>query len=161
MINNGSLAGLVAVTAPCNEVSIFGSVMIGLVAGVLVVESVLTFDKLHIDDPVGALSVHLVNGIWGTLAVGLFALSSGPDDSVVGLFYGGGVNQLVVQVIGVLAVGVFTVTASAVLWAVVKALLGLRVTPDEEYLGLDQSEMRLEAYPEDHTSTAYRVASEA
>jgi Amt family ammonium transporter len=161
MIINGSLAGLVAVTAPCNEVSVFGSVMIGLVAGVLVVESVLTFDKLHIDDPVGALSVHLVNGVWGTLAVGLFALNGGADDSVVGLFYGGGANQLIVQIIGVLAVGAFSVVASAVLWGLVKAVLGLRVTPDEEYLGLDQSEMGLEAYPEDATSPAYRVASEA
>ena len=161
MIINGALAGLVAITAPCNEVSIFGAVMIGLVAGVIVVESVLTFDRLRIDDPVGALSVHLVNGIWGTLAVGLFALDHGDGDTVVGLFYGGGLNQLIVQIIGIVAVGAFTVIGSAILWGIVKATLGIRVSPDEEYLGLDQSEMGLEAYPEDATTPAYRVASEA
>ena len=154
MIVNGSLAGLVAITAPCDGVSVFGSVIIGLVAGVLVVESVITFDKLHIDDPVGATSVHLVNGIWGTLAVGLF-------NTEAGLFYGGGARQLVVQAIGVAAVGAFTVIASTVLWGVVRAVLGMRVTPDEEYVGLDKSEMGLEAYPEDATTAAYKVAQEA
>lgn len=161
MIVNGSLAGLVAITAPCNEVSIVGSVVIGLIAGVIVVESVITFDKLHIDDPVGALSVHLVNGIWGTLSVGLFALNSGADDTVVGLFYGGGANQLIVQVIGVVAVGAFTVVASFILWGITKAILGLRVTPEEEYVGLDQSEMGLEAYPEDATTPQYSSAEGA
>jgi Amt family ammonium transporter len=145
MIINGCLAGLVAVTAPCDGVSIPGSVLIGLVAGVLVVEAVLTFDKLHIDDPVGALSVHLVNGIWGTLAVGLF-------NTDTGLLYGGGVAQLITQAIGVVAVGACAFTASLILWAAVKAVLGLRVTPEEEYLGLDKSEMGLEAYPEDVTT---------
>jgi ammonium transporter, Amt family len=154
MIINGSLAGLVAITAPCDGVSIFGSVVIGLIAGALVVEAVLTFDKLHVDDPVGATSVHLVNGIWGTLAVGLFNTESG-------LFYGGGVKQLFTQGIGIVAVGVFTVVASLVFWSLTKAILGLRVSPDEEYLGLDMSEMGLEAYPEDATTPAYRVAKEA
>ena len=154
MIINGSLAGLVAITAPCDGVSIFGSVVIGLIAGVIVVESVLTFDKLHIDDPVGALSVHLVNGIWGTLAVGLFNTESG-------LFYGGGATQLIVQAIGVVAVGAFTVTASFVLWGLTRAVLGMRVTPNEEYLGLDKSEMGLEAYPEDTTTAEYQMAQEA
>jgi Amt family ammonium transporter len=152
MMINGCLAGLVAITAPCDGVSIFGSVIIGLVAGVLVVEAVLTFDKLHLDDPVGALSVHLVNGIWGTLAVGLFNTS-------VGLFYGGGANQLMVQGIGVVAVGVFTVAASCLFWGLTKATVGMRVTPEEEYLGLDQSEMGLEAYPEDVTTAEYRTAN--
>lgn len=151
MIINGSLAGLVAITAPCDGVSVFGSVIIGLVAGVLVVESVLAFDKLRVDDPVGALSVHLVNGIWGTLAVGLF-------NTEAGLFYGGGVTQLVVQAIGVAAVGAFTVAASVLFWGITKAVLGMRVTPDEEYLGLDQSEMGLEAYPQDATTPEYRMA---
>lgn len=145
MIINGCLAGLVAVTAPCDGVSIPGSVLIGLVAGVLVVEAVLTFDRLHIDDPVGALSVHLVNGIWGTLAVGLF-------NTDTGLFYGGGAAQLITQFTGVAAVGACAFTASLILWAAVKAVLGLRVTPEEEYLGLDKSEMGLEAYPEDVTT---------
>jgi Amt family ammonium transporter len=154
MIVNGSLAGLVAITAPCDGVSIFGAVVIGLIAGVLVVESVLTFDKLHVDDPVGATSVHLVNGIWGTLAVGLFNTESG-------LFYGGGAAQLLTQVIGVVGVGLFTVIASFVFWGITKAVLGMRVTPDEEYVGLDMSEMGLEAYPEDATTSAYDLAQEA
>ncbi len=109
------------------------------------VEAVLTFDKLRLDDPVGALSVHLVNGIWGTLAVGLF-------NTTTGLFYGGGAAQLTTQAIGVAAVGACAFTVSLILWAAVKAVLGLRVTPEEEYLGLDKSEMGLEAYPEDVTT---------
>ncbi len=151
MTINGCLAGLVAVTAGCNGVSITGSVIIGLIAGVLVVEAVLTFDKLRMDDPVGALSVHLVNGIWGTLAVGLF-------NTELGLFYGGGIQQLVVQGIGIVAVAAFTVTASFIFWNVTKAVLGLRVTAEEEYVGLDQSEMGLEAYPVDATTPEYKIA---
>lgn len=151
MIINGSLAGLVAITAPCDGVSVLGSVIIGLIAGVLVVEAVLTFDKLHIDDPVGATSVHLVNGIWGTLAVGLF-------NTDAGLLYGGGTNQLIVQLIGIGAVGAFTVAASVIFWGITKAIVGMRVSPEEEYMGLDQSEMGLEAYPEDVTSPDYRMA---
>jgi len=148
MIINGSLAGLVAITAPCDGVSIFGSVIIGLIAGVLVVEAVITFDKFHLDDPVGALSVHLVNGIWGTIAVGLF-------NTECGLLYGGGGTQLLVQIIGIAAVGGFTVVASLVCWGITKAFLGLRVSPEEESIGLDKSEMGLEAYPEDATTGAY------
>ncbi|MCP4642864.1 MAG: ammonium transporter [bacterium] len=159
MIVNGSLAGLVAITAPCAVVTIPGSLFIGLVAGVIVVESVLTFDKLHLDDPVGALSVHLVNGIWGTLAVGIFAAHH--DGGVVGLLYGGGFSQLFGQAVGILAVGTLTVGMSFVFWGITKAVLGMRVTPDEEYLGLDQSEMGLEAYPQDATTPAYKAAQEA
>lgn len=151
MIINGCLAGLVAITAGCDGVSMTGAVLIGLVAGVLVVEAVLIFDKLHVDDPVGALSVHLVNGVWGTLAVGLF-------NTEQGLFYGGGANQLAVQAIGVAAVAVFTVAASFLFWGITKAILGLRVTAEEEYVGLDQSEMGLEAYPMDATTSEYKVA---
>ena len=151
MMINGCLAGLVAITAPCDGVSIAGSVGIGLVAGVLVVESVLCFDKVRIDDPVGALSVHLVNGIWGTLAAGLF-------NTECGLFYGGGSRQLGVQAIGVVCAGGFVVVCSIVLWAVTKAVVGLRVSPDEEYEGLDTTEMGMEAYPEDTQSPAYKIA---
>jgi len=154
MIINGCLAGLVAITAPCDGVSVFGSVIIGLIAGVLVVESVLTIDKLRVDDPVGAVSVHLINGIWGTLAVGLF-------NTELGLFYGGGVNQLVIQLIGIAAVGGFTVAASLILWTLIRLTIGLRVEPDEEYVGLDKSEMGLEAYPEDVLSPDYKQASTA
>lgn len=152
MIINGCLAGLVAITAPCNAVSVTGSVIIGLIAGLLVVEAVITFDKLHIDDPVGALSVHLVNGIWGTLAVGLF-------NTELGLFYGGGTTQIIVQAIGVGAVAAFTLAASFIFWGITKAVLGLRVSAEEEYLGLDKSEMGLEAYPADVTTSEYRLAS--
>ena len=154
MMINGCLAGLVAITAPCDGVSVFGSVIIGLIAGVLVVEAVLCFDKMHIDDPVGVLSVHLVNGIWGTLAVGLFNLETG-------LLYGGGITQLIVQAIGVAAVGAFTVLVSLALWLLTKAVFGLRVSTEEEYIGLDMSEMGIEAYPEDVTTSAYRMAQGA
>jgi ammonium transporter, Amt family len=161
MIINGSLAGLVAITAPCWVVTPFGSLVIGLTAGVLVVESVIAFDKLHIDDPVGALSVHLVNGIWGTLCVGLFAAQTGAEEGIVGLFYGGGLRQLGIQAAGIAAVAIFTSGASLLSWGLVKAVVGLRVSPDEEYLGLDMSEMGLEAYPEDATTRLYAAAKEA
>lgn len=152
MIINGSLAGLVAITAPCDGVAVWASVVIGLVAGVLVVESVLTFDKLRIDDPVGALSVHLVNGIWGTLAVGLFNMESG-------LLYGAGATQIIVQIIGILAVGAFTVIVSFAFWGVaIVVFRGIRVSAEEEYRGLDMSEMGLEAYPQDATTPQYQIA---
>ena len=154
MMINGCLAGLVAITAPCDGVSVFGSVIIGLIAGVLVVEAVLCFDKLHSDDPGGALSVHLVNGIWGTLAVGLFNLETG-------LLYGGGITQLIVQGIGVAAVGAFTVLVSLAFWLLTKAVFGLRVSIEEESIGLDMSEMGIEAYPEDVTTSEYRMAQGA
>lgn len=142
MMINGCLAGLVAITAPCDGVSVTGSIVIGLISGVLVVEAVMAFDKLRIDDPVGALSVHLVNGVWGTLSYGLFATDGG-------LLYGGGAGQLITQVIGVVAVAVFTCVLSVILWAGVKATLGMRVSAQEEYEGLDTTEMGMEAYPED------------
>jgi Amt family ammonium transporter len=142
MMINGCLAGLVAVTAPCDGVSVTGSVAIGLISGILVVEAVMAFDKLRIDDPVGALSVHLVNGVWGTLSYGLFATDGG-------LLYGGGAAKLMSQVIGVVAVAVFTCVISVILWALVKMTLGMRVSAQEEYEGLDTTEMGMEAYPED------------
>jgi Amt family ammonium transporter len=151
MIINGALAGLVAITAPCDGVSITGAVIIGLIAGVLVVESVIMFDKVRVDDPVGAISVHLINGIWGTLAVGLF-------NTEAGLFYGGGTTQLIVQAIGIAAVGAFTVIASFIFWGITKAILGMRVDAEEEYMGLDRSEMGLEAYPEDAVTPEYSEA---
>jgi Amt family ammonium transporter len=140
MILNGTLAGLVAITAPCNIVSTANSVVIGLIAGVLVVFAVLFFDKVKVDDPVGALSVHLVNGMWGTLAVGLFATEGG-------LFTGGGVAQTLTQVKGILAVGALTAAASAVVWFALKLALGIRVSPEEEREGLDTGEHGMEAYP--------------
>lgn len=145
MALNGILAGLVAITASCNWVTPGGSFIIGLVGGVLVVYSVLFFDKIKVDDPVGALSVHLVNGVWGTLCVGLFAADIG---GIKGLFYGGGTAQLISQIIGIAAVGIFVVVVSLIIWLVIKAVMGLRVEKDEERQGLDIGEHGMEAYPD-------------
>jgi Amt family ammonium transporter len=145
MIINGCLAGLVAITAPCAVVSPVGAILIGLVAGVLVVFAVLMFDKLRVDDPVGALAVHLANGIWGTLAVGLFAVP-GYAEGVTGLFYGGGFGQLGVQAVGVVAVGVVAFGLSLGFWALLKKTVGIRVSREEEIGGLDIGEMGMEAY---------------
>ena len=149
MIINGALAGLVAVTAPCAFVSVGSSAVIGLIAGVLVVFAVLMFDKLKLDDPVGALSVHLVNGIFGTLAVGLFA-----QDKITGtatgngLFFGGGFKLLAAQAAGVVAVGVFTFIVAFAVWYVIKMVMGLRVSVEEEIAGLDIGEHGTKAYPD-------------
>jgi len=151
MIINGILAGLVGITAPCAWVNLPSAVIIGAVAGALVVFSVAFFDQIKIDDPVGAISVHLVCGFWGTLAVGLFAAGAsengiyteGPD---AGLFFGGGINPLIVQLAGALAVGGMTVLLSTIFWVALKATLGIRVTPEEELEGLDIGEHGMEAY---------------
>lgn len=149
MILNGCLAGLVAITAPCAFVSVPASVVIGLIAGVLVVLAVLFFDKLKIDDPVGALSVHLANGVFGTLAIGLFAKDSiMPNTTGNGLFYGGGFTLLIHQAIGVVTVGAFTFGVAFVAWFLIKKFFGLRVTREEEIGGLDVGEHGMEAYPD-------------
>ncbi len=150
MILNGCLAGLVAITAPCAWVSVGSSLIIGVIAGILVVVSVLAFDRWGIDDPVGALSVHLVCGVFGTLAVGLFADASaapvtGPAN---GLFYGGGFSQLSAQFVGVIAVGAYTLGVSLAAWAVIRAVMGLRVPDYEEIEGLDLVEHGISAYPD-------------
>ena len=149
MIVNGALAGLVAVTAGCAFISVPSSAIIGAIAGVLVVFAVTIFDKLKLDDPVGATSVHLVNGVFGTIAVGLFA-----EDGITGtatgngLFMGGGTDLLVAQLTGVVAVGAFSFTVSLVLWYIIKAVMGLRVSKEEEIEGLDIGEHGMEAYPD-------------
>ena len=149
MILNGCLAGLVAITAPCAFVTVGGSVVIGLIAGVLVVFAVLFFDKIKIDDPVGALSVHLVNGVFGTLAVGLFASDAVmPNTTGNGLFYGGGLKLFIAQLTGVGAVAAFTFVGAFVVWFVIKHILGLRVSRTEEIQGLDVGEHGMEAYPD-------------
>jgi len=150
MILNGCLAGLVAITAPCAWVSVQSALVIGLVAGVLVVFGVLFFDRIKIDDPVGALSVHLLNGVWGTLAVGLFADSSvapvtGPPD---GLFAGGGFGPLVTQGIGVVAAGGYTLAIALLAFGLIKLTMGLRVSAEEEIEGLDIGEHGIQAYPD-------------
>jgi Amt family ammonium transporter len=131
MVLNGALGGLVAVTAG-PDLGMFVAFIDGLVAAVLVVFAVAFFDKMKIDDPVGALSVHLVNGIWGTLAVGIF----NPEVSIMA------------QLKGIVAVGLFTFVSSLVVWYVIKLIMGLRVSEEEEYDGEDQHETGLEAYPE-------------
>jgi len=153
MILNGCLAGLVAITAPCAFVSVPVSLVIGLIAGIFVVVSVLFFDKLKIDDPVGALSVHLVNGIFGTLSVGLFADKKvaariGTDGEALtnGLLIGGGFHQLEIQLLGAAAVGAFVFTIALIGWALLKATTGIRVSRDEELMGLDIGEHGMEAY---------------
>jgi Amt family ammonium transporter len=149
MIINGILAGLVGITAGCYVVGYLGAVIIGLVAGVLVVFSVYFFDNLQIDDPVGAVSVHLVNGMWGTLAVGLFANPNNytqGGEGIAGLFFGGGVTQLIAQILGILTIGLWTVVLSTIFWMILKSTLSLRVTEEEELMGLDIGEHGMEAY---------------
>ncbi|WGV24140.1 ammonium transporter [Halotia branconii] len=153
MIINGILAGLVAITAPCAYVGIASSVVIGFIAGIVVVFAVTFFDKLGIDDPVGATSVHLVCGIWGTLAVGLWAVGPGiftwyadGGGPAKGLFNGGGLGQFGIQLLGVASVGGMTVLLSTIFWLVLKATLGIRVSREEELEGLDIGEHGMEAY---------------
>ena len=142
MCLNASLAGLVAITAPCDVTDVTGSIIIGAVAGLLVVFGVWFLDyKLHIDDPVGAVAVHCLNGIWGTLAVGLFATTSAPgNDTLTGLFYGGGFALLGKQFLGFLAVAAWTAVFITITFLVIKAVCGLRVTEEEEIVGLDACE---------------------
>jgi len=153
MILNGCLAGLVAITAPCAFTSIASGAVIGLIAGVLVVVSVLGFDKLKLDDPVGALSVHLVNGIWGTLALGIF-YDEDIATNVAGLATGlSRAAQFMSQLKGVIFVGGFTFICSLVIWYAIKALLGVRVSPEEESEGLDIGEHGMHAYDIPNIST--------
>lgn len=137
MTGNGLLAGLVGVTAGCFAVTTIGATIIGAVSGLLVVLSVNFFDKMKIDDPVGAISVHAVCGAFGTIAVGLFSNESSDGFIAKGLFYGGGTDQLVSQTIGVVAIAAFVLIAATILFAVMKATIGLRVSEEEEIVGLD------------------------
>lgn len=153
MILNGCLAGLVGITAPCAVVSVGGAAIIGTIAGALVVFSVLFWDRVKIDDPVGALSVHLVCGMWGTIAVGLFASpvvigAYGMEAYCQpGLLYGGGAAQLLSQLSGIVTVGATVLVVSLIVWAIIKATIGIRVTEAEEFEGLDIGEHGMEAYP--------------
>jgi ammonium transporter, Amt family len=150
MIINGILAGLVAVTASCAFINMPSAAIIGFVAGILVVFAVGIFDSIKIDDPVGATSVHLVCGIWGTIALGLFSqgnkFGANPAPKL-GLFSGGGIEQLGTQLIGVVAVGAFTVAVSFIAWKIIGVITeGIRVSPEEEFEGLDIGEHGMEAY---------------
>ncbi|WP_404785250.1 ammonium transporter [Altericista sp. CCNU0014] len=156
---NGILGGLVSVTAACRFVNIGSAAFIGSIAGILIIIAVDMLDRWNIDDPVGAVSVHLVCGIWGTAAVGLFAVGARKESSFhfvpylegprQGLFVGGGlegINQLLVQLLGIATVGLFTVLTSWAIWSLLKTLVGLRVTKESELRGLDLSEHGLQAY---------------
>ena len=149
MCLNASLAGLVAITAPCDVTDCFGAVIIGAIAGLLVVFGVWLLDYvLHIDDPVGAVAVHCMNGIWGTLAVGLFATDTAPGyaianasgEKLVGLFYGGGFELMGLQLLGFASVAAWTVVTITLTFLAIKAVVGLRVTQEEEIIGLDATE---------------------
>ena len=139
---NASLAGLVAITAPCDVTDCFGAIIIGAVAGLLVVFGVWLLDYvLRIDDPVGAVAVHCMNGIWGTIATGLFATISAPgNDTLTGLFYGGGFTLLGKQLLGMFSVIAWTVVTITITFMIIKATVGLRVSEEEEIEGLDSCE---------------------
>ncbi len=166
MIGNGILAGLVAITAPVGTVNAGMSVVIGAVGGVIVVFAVFFFDKVKIDDPVGAISVHGVCGAWGVLSVGLFARypdafvegKIGVDAYVAnggsGLFYGGGPNQLIVQILMILIIAAFVTVTTGIVFAALKYTIGLRVTAEEEIEGLDFLEHGLEGYAHDTVTSA-------
>ncbi len=153
MCLNASLAGLVAITAPCDVADALGSTIIGAVSGVLVVFGVWFCDHvIRVDDPVGAVAVHMMNGIWGTIAVGLFATDTTPTYSLadangvpmLGLFYGGGFKLLGIQLLGMLATATWTAITITITFLIIKAVFGLRVTPEEEIVGLDATEHGLE-----------------
>ena len=154
MCLNASLAGLVAITASCDVTDALGAIIIGAVAGVLVVFGVWLLDyKLHIDDPVGAVAVHCLNGIWGTIAVGLFATTSAPGysladsagNTISGLFYGGGFKLLGLQLTGFVSVAAWATITMIIVFYVIKAIFGLRVSEEEEILGLDATEHGLKS----------------
>ena len=141
MCLNASLAGLVAITAPCDVTDGLGALIIGAVAGLLVVFGVWFCDNVvHVDDPVGAVAVHCCNGIWGTIAVGLFATTGAPECTMNGLFYGGGFKLLGTQILGIVAIMVWTAVTMTIVFKAIKATIGLRVSEEEEIVGLDSME---------------------
>jgi Amt family ammonium transporter len=145
MAMNGALAGLVAITAPCAFVDPWAAIVIGAIGGVIVVLGVILLDKLHIDDPVGAVPVHGMNGFWGTIAIGLFGKEN-LGLTYNGLFFGGGLKQLGIQLLGVLSVILFIVISMSIVFKLINVTIGLRVTREEELKGLDIGEHGMEAY---------------
>jgi Amt family ammonium transporter len=157
---NGLLAGLVAITPCCAFVSVTSSLIIGAISGILVVLSVMFFDRIKMDDPVGAISVHLVHGVLGTLFVGLFAQDGvGGISTPNGLFFGGGFELLGVQALGVLSVGAFVFVSTTIIWLLIKYTMGMRVSKKEEIEGLDIGEHGNKGYP-DFVTVDYTDASE-
>ena len=159
MCLNASLAGLVAITAPCASVDALGAFIIGIVAGILVDVVVELLDKkLHIDDPVGAVGVHMANGIWGTLAVGLFATGKGEGafvdgSALAGLFYGGGFKLLGIQALGICCIVAYVVVAMTIVFQIIKHTIGLRVSAEDEIIGMDVAEHGLSSAYADFMST--------
>ena len=139
MVINGILAGLVSITAGCNVVDANSAIIIGAIAGVLVDIAVIFFDKVKIDDPVGAIAVHGVNGLYGTLAVGLFATENG-------LFFGGGTSLLITQLIGVLTIGGFSFVITFLIMKLMKKTIGIRISREEETAGIDAVSFGVESY---------------
>jgi len=149
MTVNGCLAGLVGVTAGCAFVDVTSAMVIGFACGCLVIFAILGFDKLKLDDPVGALSVHLVCGVFGTVCVGLFSQEAiNPQGPGNGLFFGGGFSLLGRQLLGVVSVGAAAFSLSFVSWLAVRKVMGMRVSAEEEEMGLDMGEHGMEAYPD-------------
>lgn len=163
MCLNASLAGLVGITAGCDVMDATGAVVVGVVSGLLVPFGVWLLDhKLHIDDPVGAVAVHMMNGIWGTLAVGLFATGTAPenasyDEPFTGLFYGGGFELLGKQAVGILTVGAWTAVMITITFLVIKSTIGLRASAEEEIIGLDATEHNLPSSYADFMPSASSV----
>ena len=139
MVINGILAGLVSITAGCNVVGPMAAILIGFIAGILVDVAVLFFDKMKVDDPVGAVAVHGINGLFGTLAVGFFALEGG-------LFFGGGTDLFITQLVGVLTIALFSFSITFILMKVLKSLVGIRITSEEEEAGIDTVSFGVKSY---------------
>ena len=139
MVINGILAGLVSITAGCNVVGPMSAILIGFIAGILVDVAVLFFDKMKVDDPVGAVAVHGINGLFGTLAVGFFAIEGG-------LFFGGGLDLLTTQLIGVTIIALFSFSITFILMKVLKSTVGIRITTEEEEAGIDSVSFGVKSY---------------
>ena len=139
MVINGVLAGLVSITAGCNVVGPISAIIIGAIAGVLVDLAVVFFDKIKVDDPVGAIAVHGVNGLFGTMAVGFFAIEGG-------LFYGGGISLLITQILGVITIALFSFTVTFIIMKFLKLTIGVRISSDDEEAGIDASSFGVQSY---------------
>jgi Amt family ammonium transporter len=148
MGGNGAIAALVAITAPCAFVAPWASIVIGFIAGVVMYATLVFVDRIGVDDPLGAIAAHGMGGIWGTLSAGLFTTPELAAIGKPGLFYGGGFYQLGVQALGIVAAGGFVFVSSLVVFAILKATIGIRVKPDQELDGLDIHEHGVYGYPD-------------
>jgi len=156
MMGNGAIAALVSITAACAFVAPWAAIVIGFVAGVIMYLTLVLVDRIGVDDPLGAIAAHGMGGIWGTLSTGLFATPALVESTAIGnpgLFYGGGFGQLSVQALGILTCGGFVFITSYVVFALLKAIIGLRVKPEEELNGLDISEHGYFGYGEQLIAT--------